>query len=97
MRSKLCDAVQNQQVVEFQYRGRHRVVEPHKVGRTTKGNVVLSGFQSGGSGNEINPPDWGLYKLNKISSLKISGGTFSGPRSGYKRSDKRMTQIYCRL
>lgn len=96
-REALCNAIQGQNIVEFHYRNKHRVVEPHKVGRTTKGNVVLSGYQIGGHGNEINPPDWGQYKLRKMSGLNITGRSFSGPRPEYKRTDKRMTQIYCRL
>lgn len=97
MRSTLCNAIGNQNIVEFQYRGQPRVVERHKVGKTTKGNVVLSGYQSGGRGNEINPPDWGLYKLRKIGNLNVTNGSFSGPRPQYSPNDKRMTQIYCRL
>lgn len=97
MRSTLCDAIENQQIVEFDYRGKHRVVEPHKVGNTTKGNTVLSGYQVDGRGNEINPPDWGQYKLTKISNLEVTGESFSGPRPEYSRTDKRMTRIFCRL
>ncbi len=97
MRQTLCNAVDNQNVVEFRYQRKKRIVEPHKVGRTTKGNVVLSGFQAGGRGNEINPPDWGLYKLSKISDLNVTNQTFAEPRPKYSRSDRRMTQIFCRL
>lgn len=97
MKSTLCNAIDNMRIAEFQYRAQPRVVEPHQAGRTTKGNVVLSGFQSGGRGNDINPPDSGLYKLSKIGSLNVTSRTFSGPRPKYSRSDKRMTQIYCRL
>lgn len=97
MQSTLCDAISNQRIVEFRYRNRKRVVEPHKVGITTKGNVVLSGYQSGGRGNEIYPPDWGLYILGKMGSLNVTEQTFSGPRPNYSPTDKRMTRIYCRL
>jgi len=97
MRSTLCSAIDNRTIIEFQYRGKHRVVEPHKVGKTRKGNVALSGFQSGGHGNDVNPPDWGLYILNKISNLNVTNRSFSGPRPNYSPSDQRMTRIYCRL
>ncbi|NLV03633.1 WYL domain-containing protein [Haloferax alexandrinus] len=97
MRQKLCNAIDSQRLVEFRYRNKDRVVEPHKVGRTTKGNVVLSGFQVGGAGNEITPPDWGLYRLDKIGALNVSTQTFSSPRPEYSPTDRRMTEIYCRL
>jgi len=97
MRSTLCDAIDNQNLVEFYYRGKNRVVEPHKVAKTTKRNVVLSGYQVGGQGNDINPPDWGQYKLNKISSLKVTNRMFSGPRPEYSRDDQRMVDVYCCL
>lgn len=97
MRSTLCNAISDQRIVEFHYRNKKRVVEPHKVGKTTKGNVVLSGYQIEGHGNEITPPDWGLYKLSKIDGLTVTDRTFNGPRPNYSPSDQRMSRIYCRL
>lgn len=97
MRSTLCNAISNRNIVEFSYQNKYRKVEPHKVGKTTKGNVVLSGYQVAGHGNEITPPDWGLYKLSKISRLNVSNRAFPGPRPDYSPTDQRMTQIYCQL
>lgn len=97
MRSKVCRAVRNRSVLEFRYRNQPRIVEPHKVGISTAGNDVLDGFQIGGRGNEINPPDWGLYKLTKMSGLRVTDRSFSGTRPKYDSDDDRMTHIYCRL
>lgn len=97
MRNTICNAIDNQQTVSFSYEGLPRTVEPHKVGRTTAGNVVLSGYQIGGQSHSNSVPYWRLYKLSKIGGLSVKGSQFGGPRPGYKRTDKRMTQIFCRL
>jgi predicted DNA-binding transcriptional regulator YafY len=69
MRDTLCDAITERQVVEFSYDGQPRRVEPHRVGRTTAGNDVLSGYQVGGRSNSGTVLDWRLFELRKIGSV----------------------------
>lgn len=97
MRGTLCDAIDDREVVQFRYDGYARTVEPHKVGRTTAGNDVLSGFQTAGGSDSGDVPNWKLFKLSGIRHLNATGDTFGGPRNGYSRSDDRMDRIYCRL
>ncbi|MFC6768625.1 WYL domain-containing protein [Natrinema soli] len=97
MRDTICEAINDRQTLSFTYDRLPRTVEPHKVGRTTKGNVVLSGYQIGGRSRSNSVPYWRLYKLGKMGDLTVNKDQFDGPRPEYKRSDKRMTQIYCRL
>jgi len=97
MRDTLCQAIRNQNVVEFQYDRLPRKVEPHKVGRTTAGNIVLSGYQIGGRSHSNEVPYWRLYKIRKIGGLNVASESFDGARPRYSRTDDRMTQIFCRL
>jgi hypothetical protein len=97
MRSTICRAIGNQRIIEFEYDSYNRVVEPHKVGKTTRGTVVLSGYQTAGSGDRVDPPGWGLYRLENIGALNVTDRGFSGPRSQYSSTDQRMTEIYCQL
>ena len=97
MQDTICDAIENQNTLNFQYDGLHRRVEPHKMGKTTAGNLVLSGYQIGGRSHSNSVPYWRLYKLSKIKGLIKNKERFDGPRREYKRTDKRMTHIYCQL
>lgn len=97
MKDTLCQAIEDQKVVEFQYDRLPRRVEPHKVGKTTAGNIVLSGYQIGGQSRSNEVPYWRLYKLSKIAGLNVDSENFNGPRPRYSRTDDRMTQIFCRL
>lgn len=97
MQDTLCDAISQKRIVTFSYDGQPRRVEPHKVGRTTAGNDVLSGYQVGGGSNSGTVPDWRLFELREIDGLDVLTDGFDSPRPGYSRTDDRMTQIYCRL
>lgn len=97
MRTTICDAIGNRQVVEFLYRRTRRVVEPHEIGRNRAGNVVLLGYQVGGDGVDVDPPGWGSYELDSIASLVATDRTFSGPRSSYSPAGEELTQTFCWL
>jgi hypothetical protein len=97
MRDSICEAIDNQQTLSFQNECLPRTVEPHKVGRTTAENIVLSGYQIGGRSHSNSVPYWRLYKLTKIRDLAVNNDNFDGPRPRYKPTDERMTQIFCCL
>ena len=97
MRDAICQAIDEQKVISFQYDRLPRTVEPHKVGRTTAGNIVLSGYQIAGRSHSNEVPYWRLYKLRKIRDLEVDQERFDGPRPRYSKTDDRMTQIFCRL
>lgn len=94
MRSKICEAIENQNLLEFSYKERIRLVEPHTLGINLKDNEVLSAYQVGGESDSIEIPNWGLFTILKISNLKIMAETFE-PRfvEGYKRDSIRMKTI----
>lgn len=97
MRKKLCDAISKSVVVEFQYNGHQRVVEPHAVGVTTAGNDVLRGYQTAGGSSSRTVPYWKMFKLQKIESLTDTNEQFNGPRRGYSPNDDHMSKIYCQF
>jgi hypothetical protein len=89
-------AIKMKQLVQFEYKGLVRTVEPHAVGVTSKGNDVVRCFQVAG-GHTSAGHDWDLCSLSKISLAKLTGQTFAGPRDGYKRNDSQMVTIYAQL
>ena len=94
MNSQLIQAIRNRRVVEFQYHGQQRVVEPFTYGvEKDTGNEVLSAFQIGGQSNSGGLPAWRLFSVSEISGLRATPLAFTASRPGYNRNDSRMSQI----
>lgn len=96
MREKIKEAIKNMQLIEFNYDGGKRTVEPHCYGQSTKGNDVIRAFQVGGYSSS-GKMSWKLYDLSKASSLTLLEEKFDSPRTGYKRGDSAMDIIYAQL
>ena len=93
----VVNAIRARNVLSFHYDGLHRVVEPHAVGESTRGNTVLRCFQVDGLSNTPPIPDWRLMSLDKIQALEVLPKTFAGVRPGYVRGDRGMTFIHAEL
>lgn len=78
-------AIENRSILAFDYEGTLRFVEPHCVGRGTKG-FLLRGFQTGGESDSINF-GWKLFSFDKMSNVRLAP-----PRKGYKQGDRAMTE-----
>ena len=96
-KSIICDAVNNKQIIRFNYEGRIRIVEPHLVGQKSNNDIQLSAYQVGGTSESRKRPPWRYYDLSGMTRLTLTGDTFDHPRPGYNRNDKNMTHIYCRI
>lgn len=96
MNQKIIDAIENQNVIEFNYDGELRIVEPHCYGLTTKDNEGLRAFQVGGYSSS-GTFGWKMYDLGKADDIKITDETFDGPRPKYNRGDKGMSTIYAEI
>ena len=95
MNATICEAINDQRVIEFYYDGSQRTVEPFCHGRTTAGNDVLRGYQISGYSSTGTVPDWKLFRLDKLSGLSVTAQIFRGDRPGYNPNDSAMSQIYC--
>lgn len=97
MREQLCDAVNNKEIIIFQYEGLTREVKPTKVGRSTAGNDTLEAYQIGGKSKSDSIPFWRQYTVDKIRNLEVTESKFQGVPEEYERNDSRMSEIYCRI
>lgn len=95
MNSNICDAIENQYVIEFYYEGELRIVEPHCYGLSSKGNEIVRGYQIGGYSSS-GKMGWKLYDLSKITGLTVTFNTFHA-ETGYKPGDSAMSTIFCEL
>jgi predicted DNA-binding transcriptional regulator YafY len=98
MNQQICDAIRERRLVQFYYEGHQRIVQPHAYGihKDTK-NDVLRAYQIGGYSSSGNIPGWRLYKVSKISNIKITDKTFENPAPGYRKNDSAMSYIYCQI
>ncbi len=92
----ICDAIAQRTLLEFDYDGAHRVVEPHCFGISSKGHRVLRAFQVAGQSAVSGGLGWKLFAEEKMVALRLGIGGFS-PRPDYNPNDERMTSIICRL
>lgn len=97
MNTMICNAIRSKNLLEFNYDGHYRKVEPHTLGVSKRGNDLLAAYQVEGGSKEGRVPDWKQFNLEKIEGLTVLDETFISPRSGYVRGDSRMTRIYCEL
>lgn len=95
MNKQVVDAIKNQNVIEFDYEGEPRVVEPHCYGLTAKQNEGLRAFQIDGYSSS-GKMGWKMYDLSKVENLRVLEESFQ-VREGYNPGDKGMSQIYCEI
>lgn len=95
MNNDVINAIRNQQVIEFDYDGEFRVVEPHCYGLTLKGNEGLRAYQIDGYSSS-GSMGWKMYDLSKADNIQVSDDTFE-VRSDYKQGDKGMSQIFSQI
>ncbi|MDB5011924.1 MAG: hypothetical protein JWQ25_126 [Daejeonella sp.] len=82
MKTIITNAIKGKHLIQFEYDGDIRIVEPHCFGETKKGNAVFRGFQTDGNSSTGNL-GWKMFDLSKVSSLESSKNVFTSPRPGY--------------
>lgn len=93
----ICKAIQKKAVIQFDYHGTVRTVEPQSHGISSAQNEVIRGVQT-------NPPaaygksiEGKLYDVSKMSGLKETGKHFSEPGPHFNPNDRGMIYIHCHL
>lgn len=96
--SILCEAIRGHNLVQFNYDGSWRVVEPHMVAYNEAGHLSLSGWFVRGYSESGSGQGWREYFLSGISSLVILSEAFSDPRPGYNRTGgKKFHSVQCAI
>lgn len=96
MNPTLCEAIDQGELIEFEYEGLVRIVEPYIYGIGEGGEALLKGFQTGGFNKKNdNSYTWDVYRVEQIGSVQFVGKGFSHERAGYEKNDPMFTTIYC--
>lgn len=95
MNKSIIDAINGKNLIEFDYDGQSRIVEPHCYGLTTKGNEAIRAYQVDGFSSS-GKLGWKLYDLSKADSIEVLDKTFE-TRPDYKQGDRGMNDIFCEI
>lgn len=90
MRAKIVAAIQSRHRLKINYPPGQRVVEPHALGRSKDGNLLLRAYQTGGASESGEPVEWKLFRLDRMASADDLGEEFDGPRPLYNPNDPAM-------
>lgn len=88
-------AIAQARLVQLQYLGKKRIVEPHDYG-IHKGVVKLLAYQVGGSSSG-KLPNWRWLDADKISDVRILDRTFSGGRSAPSGKHHEWDEVFIRV
>lgn len=97
MRSTICLAITERKVIQFDYHGGPRKVEPFCYGLNKTGNEVLRGYQIGGHSERGESVGWRLFRASDISGITVTPKHYTGWREGYTPNDSAMTTIHCHV
>ena len=93
----LCKAIRTRSVLEFEYDGLHRVVQPYCHGETRKGSEALRAVQIGGESRSGGIGYGKLWTIAKIEKVRVTGETFTPDDPDYDPNDSALAKIHCRV
>jgi len=90
MLSAIRNAIEERKILEIDYPPGKRIIEPHALGYSSDGKLLLRAFQTDGASATGKRKDWKLFSLDRVNGISSSGGNFGGVRLGYRRGDSAM-------
>jgi hypothetical protein len=93
---RLIASAESENVVDFMYGDKYRVVEVHAVGLSTAGKLVMRGYQIAGAASRP-LPQWTLFEIGKMDLLEERPQVSQAPREGYVEGDKQMTPVIAEI
>jgi hypothetical protein len=91
MLSVLKSAIEGRRVIRLWYEPGIRLIEPHCLGISSKGDHLLRAFQTEGASASGEHANWKLFRVDRIQMLpEDTGELFAGPRPEYNPDDRAM-------
>jgi hypothetical protein len=95
--SLICDAISRRSLLEFDYDGLHRIVQPYCHGTTGTGRESLRAIQIGGESRGSLIASGKLWTVAKMVEVKVSHQTFVPNDPHYNPNDTAMVSTHCRI
>jgi WYL domain len=93
---RLVRAILEHRVVELDYQGYRRTVEPYLLGLHEAGEPILLGYQTAGFSHSGEIPGWRTFITTAIGEVGITDRTFAGPRPDWNPYGEAMLEIFAR-
>ena len=87
-------AIENRQLLSFEYKNKIRLVEPYTFGESSTGQDTLSAFQIEGGSAESANFVWRQFSLRQIKDLKLMDTKFEEIIYDYHADNANMNLIY---
>ncbi|BDC49060.1 hypothetical protein F183_A13760 [Bryobacterales bacterium F-183] len=88
-------AIAEKRLIEFRYKGKVRVVEPHDYG-VHNGEVKLFGYQVGGESSQ-KLPNWRWGVVGEMSEVKVLEQKFAGGRGAASGKHHTWEKVFARV
>lgn len=86
----ICEAISGHRLLQFQYGGIKRVVEPHQLAFNADGILVLNAFWIRGYSESFDKDNrWREYLVDEMFSVVSLEERFERPRPGYRRTPNK--------
>jgi hypothetical protein len=86
----VVDAIRNRRILMLDYAPGQRMIEPHALGYSREGYVLLRAFQTEGASASGEHIHWKLFRMDRAHRMHNTGESFGGPRPLYRREDSAM-------
>jgi hypothetical protein len=93
----VCEAIRTRSRLEFDYKGRHRIVEPYCHGVSTRDAEVLRAVQVGGQSSSGGLGLGKLWYVDDIVNPRLLSEQFDPDDPHYNPDDTAMKTIHCRI
>ena len=93
----ICKAIKKKAVIQFNYHGTIRAVEPQSHGISSARNEVIRGVQTNPRDPSGKSIEGKLYDVSKMSTPRETGENFSKPGPHFNPNDKGMIYVHCHL
>lgn len=80
MQDLIAEAITALHLMQLDYNGSTRVVEPHIYGVDTRGHETLSAFQVAGGSLSGEHTGWKTFELARIEAIRVLASRFGKPR-----------------
>jgi hypothetical protein len=94
---QICEAIGAQRMLEFDYGGFHRVVQPYCHGFTRKGAETLRAVQVSSDSRSGRRGFGKLWTVAKMQNLRVAVETFAPDDPEYNPNDTALIEIHCRV
>jgi hypothetical protein len=96
--SEICRAIAGRRLVELDYNGRRRLIEPYSHGFSSDGREMLVGYQRAGGSDSGQIEGWKALAVERIERLALVDVSFIPSRVDYRAgSSKNIDELHCEI